>query len=95
MGGEIRTAYVRGVCDRLEVAVTHGLSREEIMALPATVDVVTACRALGLGRTLGYQLVRRGEFPCRVLRVGRRYLIPTADLRAVLGLAVPAAVDEH
>lgn len=70
--------------------MAHGMSREEIMTLPAMVDVVTACRALGLGRTLGYQLVRRGEFPCRVVRVGRRYLIPTADLRAVLGLDTPS-----
>lgn len=66
------------------------LTAEEVLALPPTVDVVTACAALGFGRTLGYELVRRGEFPCRVLKVGRRYLIPTADLRAVLGLSEPS-----
>ncbi len=66
------------------------MSRDEVLALPATIDVPTACRALGLGRTLGYELARRGEFPCPVLRVGRRYLVPTAGVHALLGLG-PAA----
>jgi hypothetical protein len=62
------------------------MSRDEVLALPATIDLPTACRALGLGRTLGYQLAQRGEFPCPVLRIGRRYLVPTAGIHALLGL---------
>jgi len=58
---------------------------EDLDDLPPTVDVETAARILGCGRTLAYQLVRRGEFPCRVLRLGRRYLIPTSELRNLLG----------
>ena len=58
----------------------------EVQALPAVVDLRTAARALGLGRTLAYQLARRGEFPCRVLRLGGAYRVPTADLLQVLGL---------
>jgi len=58
----------------------------EVRALPAVVDLRTAARALGLGRTLAYQLARRGEFPCRVLRLGGAYRVPTADLLEVLGL---------
>ena len=36
----------------------------------ATVDLMTAARALGLGRTKAYELARRDEFPCRVIRIG-------------------------
>ena len=58
----------------------------DLNALPPTLAVEAAGRILGCGRSLAYDLVRRGEFPCRVLRVGRRYLIPTADLLDVLGV---------
>jgi hypothetical protein len=58
------------------------MSRDEVLALPAMIDLPTACRALALG----YQLAQRGEFPCPVLRVGRRYLVPTAGIHALLGL---------
>jgi hypothetical protein len=62
------------------------MSREEILALPATTDVVTAGRALGLGRGTAYQLVAAGEFPCKVLTLGTRYRVVTADLLRVLGI---------
>lgn len=70
-------------------ASKDGLSRAELLALPVTVDVPTAARALGLGRSTGYELARRGEFPCRVLRVGSSYRVPTADLMRVLGVEPP------
>lgn len=63
-----------------------GLTLTEITHLPAVVDLVTAGRALGLGRTKCYQLARDGEFPCRIIRAGRSYLVPTAELLALLGL---------
>ncbi|GAA1711043.1 helix-turn-helix domain-containing protein [Kribbella yunnanensis] len=65
----------------------RGLTRAELFALPVTVDVATAARALGLGRSTGYELVRRGKFPCRVLQVGSSYRVPTAELMRILGLA--------
>lgn len=65
------------------------MTRAELLALPVTVDVPTAARALGLGRSTGYELARRGEFPCRVLRVGSSYRVPTADLMRVLGVEPP------
>jgi excisionase family DNA binding protein len=40
--------------------------------------IAEAAEALGLGRTVTYQLVMRGELPS--VRVGRRRLVPTADL---------------
>ena len=71
---------------------TGGMSRAELLALPVTVDIGTATRALGLGRSTGYDLARRGEFPCRVLRLGSSYRVPTADLLRVLGM-VPEDQD--
>jgi hypothetical protein len=53
----------------------------------ATVDLMTAARALGLGRTKAYELARRDEFPCRVIRIGDTYRIPTAGLLELLGVA--------
>jgi len=65
------------------------MSRAELLALPVTVDIGTAARALGLGRSTGYELARRGEFPCRILRVGSSYRVPTAELLRVLGIVDP------
>jgi predicted DNA-binding transcriptional regulator AlpA len=62
------------------------MTRAELLALPVTVDIGAAARALGLGRSTGYELARRREFPCRVLRVGSSYRVPTADLLRVLGV---------
>ena len=53
----------------------------------ATVDLLTAASALGLGRTKAYALARTGEFPCRVIRIGETYRVPTAGLLELLGLA--------
>jgi len=55
--------------------------------LGPTIDIPTAARLLGCGRSLAYELARRDQFPCRVLRLGRRYVVPTADLLRVLGLS--------
>jgi excisionase family DNA binding protein len=63
-----------------------GMTLAELLALPVVVDVATAARALGLGRSTGYELARRGEFPCRVLRMGSSYRVPTADLLRILGI---------
>jgi excisionase family DNA binding protein len=70
---------------------THSRSRmtfAELLSLPPMVDVSTAARALGLGRSTGYELARRGEFPCRVLHVGSSYRVPTAELLRVLGIGL-------
>ena len=42
----------------------------------ATVDLMTAARALGLGHTKAYDLARRQQFPCRVLRIGYNTVSP-------------------
>jgi hypothetical protein len=70
-----------------------GLSVADVQQLPAVVDLVTAGRTLGLGRTKTYQLARTGQFPCRVIRVGKTYLVPTAELLTLLGLAPHGSRD--
>jgi hypothetical protein len=52
----------------------------------ATVDLGTAALALGLGRTKAYDLARHDRFPCRVLRIGQVYRVPTAGLLELLGV---------
>lgn len=69
------------------VGRVKGMSREELLELPAAVDLETGNRALGLGRSKGYELAKRGQYPCRVLRLGNAYRVVTADLLALLGLA--------
>jgi excisionase family DNA binding protein len=63
-----------------------GMTLAELLAMPVTVDIGTAARALGLGRSTGYELARRGEFPCRVLHVGSSYRVPAAELMRLLGV---------
>jgi len=46
------------------------MSMDELRSLPVSVDLATAGRAFGLGRTKAFELVKQDEFPCRVLRVG-------------------------
>jgi hypothetical protein len=49
-----------------------------------TVAVEHAGQILGMGRAAAYAAVQRGEIP--VLRFGRRIVVPTAKLLAMLGL---------
>lgn len=62
------------------------LTFDQLRTLPAVVNLMTAARALGIGRTKAYQLAQGDEFPCRIIRVGRGYHVPTADLLTVLGV---------
>ncbi|WBP91702.1 hypothetical protein [Kitasatospora cathayae] len=64
------------------------MSRAELLALPAAIDLDTANRAIGLGRSKGYELARRDAYPCRVLRLGKKYRVITADLLRLLGIGV-------
>ncbi len=62
---------------------------EELLALPVSVDLVTAGRAFGLGRTKAFELAKTGEFPCRVLRVGAKYRVPRTAIFEALGIDLP------
>lgn len=61
------------------------LTFDQLYNLPTVVDLMTAARALGIGRSKAYQLARDGQFPVRIIRVGTHYHVPTAELLRVLG----------
>ncbi|HUC27889.1 MAG TPA: DNA-binding protein [Streptosporangiaceae bacterium] len=71
-----------------EIAV-RGMTLAEVMMLPAVTDLISAGKALGMGRTRSYELARAGTFPCRVMRAGRTYQVPTAGLLTLLGIPLP------
>ena len=58
----------------------------EVQGRPAVLDLPEAARLLGVGRTLAYQLVREGNWPTPVVRVGRLIKIPTRPLLEYLGV---------
>ncbi|MCX5377554.1 hypothetical protein [Streptomyces sp. NBC_00091] len=63
------------------------MSRDQLLALPVSIDLEAGNRALGIGRSKGYELAKRDQYPCKVLRVGNGYRVVTADLLNLLGLA--------
>jgi hypothetical protein len=62
------------------------LKYTDLAELPSVVDIMTAARALGLSRTYAYDLAKRDQFPCRIIRVGTTYRVPTANLLRLLGI---------
>jgi predicted DNA-binding transcriptional regulator AlpA len=62
------------------------MTADEVRALPAVVDLTTAARVLGLGRSAAYELVRTGAWPTPVLRLGRLIKVPSAPLVELLCL---------
>jgi hypothetical protein len=64
-----------------------GWTVQAVRELGLTTDVETAGAVLGIGRTKAYELAQVGEFPVKILRVGRRYLVPTPALLELLGAA--------
>lgn len=67
------------------------MTREELLALPAAVDVRTAAEVLGVGRTAAYALIRNGNWPTPVLHLGTMIRIPTAPLLRLLGVESESA----
>jgi len=60
----------------------------ELFALPVTVDLATAARALGISMTTAYRLTQRNAFPCAIMRPTFRYRIPTASLLTALDIGL-------
>ncbi len=69
------------------------MTEAELLVLPAVVELETAGRAFGFGRTKSFELAQAGEFPCRVLTLGNRYRVTMADILAALGLSTPLDVE--
>ena len=74
--------------------VTRPLTVEQLRELP-TISLEQAATVLGIGRTAAYQMARNSTsagqsqnsgtgFPCRVIRVGTHYRVPTPPLLHLL-----------
>ncbi|MDT5027425.1 MAG: hypothetical protein QOE61_3851 [Micromonosporaceae bacterium] len=57
---------------------------EAVRRLGMTTDVETAGAILGIGRTKAYKLAKDGEFPVKLLRIGRRDVVPIPALMTLL-----------
>ena len=51
---------------------------------PPAVSVEMACRAIGISKSHGYELIKTNRFPCRVIQAGTRSRVVTASLVALL-----------
>lgn len=63
-------------------------TNEEICALGARTDLLTACSiAFGIGKTKAYEMYRAGELHFPMIKVGRRVVVPVAPLLEYLGMS--------
>ncbi len=70
----------------IQPALRACLARSELLALPVSVGLEMAKRAISQGRSKGSGLAGRDAYPCRVLRLGKCYRVITEDLLRVLGI---------
>lgn len=63
------------------------MTAERIRNLPPVVDVLTAAAILGIGRTAAYELIRIGQWPTPILRLGKLIRVPSAPLLDLVGAA--------
>jgi excisionase family DNA binding protein len=68
-------------------AAIDTLSRDELRNLAPVIDLTTAARVLGISRHKAYELVRTGDWPTRVLRLGRSVRVPTSELLELIGMS--------
>lgn len=62
------------------------ISTVENLTSPTT-NLASAAAVLGISKSLAYSLISTGDFPCKVIRVGSRYRVVTADLHRILSPA--------
>lgn len=63
-----------------------GLTPEQILALPAAVDIPKAGECFGIGRSKAYELARAGKFPVPVLPLGDMFRVTRSSILAYLGI---------
>jgi excisionase family DNA binding protein len=63
----------------------HVPSLEEIRTGPPMLDIPPVAAVLRISKSYFYELIKRGEAPVRVVRVGSRYRVPRSALLALLG----------
>jgi predicted DNA-binding transcriptional regulator AlpA len=54
---------------------------DEIKSWPATVSVADAARALGISRSQFYDLVRNGDEPVKILKLGSMRVVTSSLIR--------------
>lgn len=70
---------------------TTAVTLDELKDWPPLVSVTDAGRALGIGISTSYNLIRTGSFPVPVVKVGDRNKVRTVDLVRFLGEPAGAA----
>jgi excisionase family DNA binding protein len=73
----LRQSGARKGRDQAGMAVTQDEAAE-----PLLVKVPQAAQMLGIGAATAYDLIKRGEFPVAVLRVGKAWRIRRSELEA-------------
>jgi predicted DNA-binding transcriptional regulator AlpA len=56
-----------------------------LQAAGPTVSITQAAQVLGISRAHAYALAKRDALGVRVLRLGSRWVVPTAELQRLLG----------
>jgi len=64
------------------------VTRDELLSLPPVIDVSTAADVFGLGRSAAYELVRTGQWPTPIIRLGRHIRIPTLPVLELVGITL-------
>jgi hypothetical protein len=62
----------------------HAWTVESVRGLGLTTTVDVAASILGISRTKAYALAKQDEFPIKLVRAGRRYLVPIPALLDLL-----------
>lgn len=73
--------------------LADAMTCEELRKLPSVIGVEQAGRALGMTRQTSYNMVKAGEFPVPVHKLGGRYKVPTHPLLRFLGVEPDHGVD--
>ena len=68
---------------------TPSMAGQMLAEAGPTVSIAETAQVLGISPELAYELAARDELGVRVLRLGRRWRVLTADLRRTVGL------DDH
>ena len=67
-----------------QAAPTPVWTVESVRSLGLTTTVDKAASILGISRTKAYALAKQGDFPVKLVRAGRRYLVPIPALLILL-----------
>ena len=59
-------------------------TEQAVRALGMTTDVEIAGEILGIGRTKAYEMAKNGDFPVKIVRIGRRYKVSIPALLKLL-----------